>query len=367
MATINTPNMNLPVPVVGEEIGPQWAEDINLCLGVSGNAIDGHNHSPGNGVLIQPNGLDISSDLTFQGNNATALRSTRFAPQLTNISGPADIGALYEVGVDLWYNDGNGVQIRLTQSGGPVGATGNITGLVSPASAVYDPISLSLIWQSGVNIPATMDAGSIIVRDLTSNTYGITVQAPTLTSNYSLTLPALPGVQSFMTLDASGIISAPWTVDNTTIKIVSNQLVVQPNALGIQEEHSWELNGNYPLLSYPLDNIDSIFFAPRNITIHSVWIYNGNAGTSGNTIYDLQQGTTPSGAFTSILSTKGVINSTALSTVWTDSGSVVAAQTGVTKPILGTTAINAGIGIKFTLLSSMTGTATDARIRIFYS
>ena len=64
--------MSLPVPAVGNESGPQYAFDLNGCFAI----IDGHNHSPGSGVQINPSGILINADLPFGNNNATSLRST---------------------------------------------------------------------------------------------------------------------------------------------------------------------------------------------------------------------------------------------------------------------------------------------------
>lgn len=368
MAIIISPNMNLPIPVVGVEIGPQWASDINTCFGFSGSGVDGHDHSFGKGVPVKPNGLDINSDLTFQGNNGTDFRTTRFTIQPTVITPTnPDVAALYSVLGELYYNDNAGNAVQITNSGSVVGANGNITGLVPPASATYTAFNFTFTWQSDVGVPAIMDSGSLIVRDMSAPYNGTTIEAfSPLTSPYTLILPSsLPSQQSFMTLDAAGHISAPWTVDNSTIKIISNQLVAQASALG-QEEHAWELNGVYTGIAYPFNNIDSIFFAPYNITIQSVWIYSGTSGSSGTTEFDLKVATS-GGSFTTILSTTGKIASTAASTVWTDSGAIIASQTGVTKPVISTAAILAGQAIRFDLIQSMAGTASDARIRIFYT
>ena len=227
--TISSPNMNLPIPVVGVDPGPQWALDIDSCL----TLIDSHNHSPGSGVQITPLGLNINADLTFGSNNATNLRSARFTAQSSPLALATDLGCLYESGVDLWYNDGSGNQIRLTQSGSIVGTSGSITGLVSPASASYNAGSSTFIWQSAVNTPANMDAASYILRNLSANSKGLTLEPPNaMGSNYSLVLPSLPAQQNIMTLDASGNITAPWNVDNATLIVSSNQL--QVNSQGIQ-------------------------------------------------------------------------------------------------------------------------------------
>ena len=51
---------------------------------------------------------------------------------------------------------------------------------------------------------------------------------------------------------------------------------------------------------------------------------------------------------------------------YTDSNSIVPAQSGVIKAVLSTTNINAGSAIRWDLITSQTGVAKDARIRIYY-
>jgi hypothetical protein len=193
-------NMNLPIPETGIEPGPFYANDVNNSLSI----IDGHTHAFGSGVLITPQALNINTDLTIQGNNLTNLRSVRFSPQLSPLSGIADIGCVYESGVDLWYNDGLGNQVRITASGGVAGSPGSISGLVSPASASYNSGSSTFVWQSNVNTAANMDAGSYILRNLTANSDGLTLSPPTLSSSYTITLPQLPTSTSIMVMDVSG-------------------------------------------------------------------------------------------------------------------------------------------------------------------
>lgn len=228
MAINLSPNMNLPIPVVGQENGPQWASDLNNSLTI----LDGHTHAPGSGTPINPAGIAITSDLTFSDNNATNLRSSMYFPQGAPLSLPADIGCVYVSGVDLFYNDVNGVQIRLTQSGNIVGTAGSISGLVSPASATYSAGSSTFIWQSNVLTPANMDAASYIFRNLSASSFGVTVQAPAaLAVDYSLVLPSLPPSLRIMTLDASGNIAAPFYIDNSTLQVSANILSVADGSI----------------------------------------------------------------------------------------------------------------------------------------
>jgi hypothetical protein len=229
MSTLLSANMSLPVPVVGQEPGPEYATDVNNCMGI----IDSHNHAPGQGVQIDPTGLNINVDLTMNANNLIDVRSVRLDEQASAIAEAEDLGCIYNVLGDLFYNDGLGNQIQITQNGGIAGTPGSIANLVPPASASYVAAQESFVWESDVNTPANLDCGAVILRKIVASSPGITLQVPvSLASDYTITLPALPASQKFMTLDSSGNISAPWAVDGASLEISSNTLRVK--ALGIQ-------------------------------------------------------------------------------------------------------------------------------------
>lgn len=203
MPTNTSPNMGMPVPVVGQESGPQYATDINNSLTI----IDNHNHAAGAGVQINPAGININSDLTFNSNNATSLNSARFTALGAPLAGSSpNLDCIYVSGVDLYYNDGNGNQVRITQSGGVAGSPGSISNLTSPASASYQSGPGTFVWQSAANTAANMDMASITIRDQTANSNGITINVPpALAANYSMNLPpTLPGTAEVLTLDNSG-------------------------------------------------------------------------------------------------------------------------------------------------------------------
>lgn len=229
-----SPNMGLSVPAVGVTIGPDWASDINISLGL----IDAHDHSPGNGVQITPSGLNISSDLSFIGNNLTTARSVRFSAQSSPLAAAADVGAIYESGVDLYYNDGNGNQVRITQSGSVAGSAGTITGLPSgTASAAFSAASGTFVFQQATSTAANMDIGSLILRYPgsypTPAGNSIAFQAPTtLATGYAFTFPnTLPGSSgAWITSSTSGALSYT-NVDNSSVEISSSTLRVKANGI----------------------------------------------------------------------------------------------------------------------------------------
>lgn len=213
--------MSLPVPVVGSELGPAYAVDINNCMAL----IAQHNHSAGQGNPIGPSGLNINASLTLNSNPLVAIQYAAFTAQPSALPGSVPtIGAVYVAGVDLFYNDLNGNQIQITSGGSVTGATGTITGLPSgTAGAAYSSGSAAFIFTSATNTPANLDGASVTVRNLAASGKGVIVQAPgAVAADYPLVLPTLPAAQSFMTLDNSGNMAAPWTVDNSSIEVASN-------------------------------------------------------------------------------------------------------------------------------------------------
>lgn len=232
MPVLNSPNMNLPIPVVGQEPGPQYATDVNSCL----TLVDGHNHTPGYGAAIPSTGLNINADLTFNGFGILALSGATFTAQ----SGTPANNTIYEKGVDLYFVDGLGNDIQLTINGAVAGTPGSISNLVPPASASYVGASKTFFWQSNISIAANMDFASAILRNISPNsTFGLTLQPPAaLTSNYTLTLPSaasIPVSTSFMTLDSAGTMSTGPTVLGA---LTTANLSPSANILGTQLDPS---------------------------------------------------------------------------------------------------------------------------------
>lgn len=294
-----SPNMSLIVPVTGVDPGPDWANNLNASLSI----IDAHNHSLGSGVQITPSGINISSDLSFNANNAIAFKSVRFTSQASPLSSGSDIGCLYESGVDLYYNDGSGNQIRITQGGSVAGATGTITGLPSgTASASYASSSGTFVFQQATSTAANLDVASIAIRYPGSypSPAGnfIQLQAPTsLSSGYALTLPALPGANNtFLTINTSGSISSNIVVDNSTLAISSNNIIVKASGITTNEladnsvTTSKIVNSSITLAKMNTLSVDQPQIVIRNV------VTNGSTASNGAMVITASSGNASFGA-----------------------------------------------------------------------
>lgn len=199
--------MGLTLPTVSSTAGPAYATQNNAAF----TLLDSHDHSSGKGAQIPASALNINADLSFAGYNAYLLRSTRYSAQSAVLAAAADLGCIYSVNGDLYWNNSSGTAVRITDGAAISGAsTGSITGLPSGTAGVAFATATYTFTQA-TNRAATLDAGALVIRDTAVGPLnGITLQSPaSLASAYSLTLPAaLPGATSFVTLTSAGVLAA---------------------------------------------------------------------------------------------------------------------------------------------------------------
>lgn len=232
MAVTTTPNMGLNLPVPGQESGPEYATDNNAAFTV----IDGHNHAPGSGVQITPAGMNINTDLAFENTNAYQLRSVRMNNNGAPLATPSDLNEIYVSGGNLYYNNASGTAVQITSGSSVNAGAGSITGLPSGSASVTFSGS-TYVFQSATVTPATVDVGSVILRNTTASSKGLTLSPPSsLAADYGLVLPAIPAVQSFVTIDNSGNMAggtpypltgagiASNTIDNTKLTALGQQI-----------------------------------------------------------------------------------------------------------------------------------------------
>lgn len=228
MNVVITPNMSLPNPVPGVDPGIDYANNQYSANGI----IDGHNHSAGSGVQIQPNGLNINAALPFQNNPATGLQACSFTEQSSN----AVLNTIF-VGSDgnLYFNDGAGdASIKIT-SGGVVNATSS--GIAGPGSATASFVSSVLVVNQAANTPASIQAGTYLLGQtgVSGSNYLSLVPPSSLSGGgFTLTLPSQPGATSFLQIDASGNITAGPLISGgiTTSNIAAGTIVSSNIAAG---------------------------------------------------------------------------------------------------------------------------------------
>jgi hypothetical protein len=217
--------MQLTLPEVLVTSGPQYATQINSALDV----VDAHDHSTGKGVRITPSGLNINADLSFGNNQATGLKAVVLQAQ----SAVASLGALYNIGGNLFYRDGGNNAIQLT-SGGTlnVSSVGAITGLTSPASASFVSLNSSFVFQSNATTYGKLEIGDVLIYSRSAavgTAQAVTLVADPSTSAYSLRLPvSAPADNTLMRMKSGVNVSQFVTLLGTT-----NQVSVAHNTSDI--------------------------------------------------------------------------------------------------------------------------------------
>lgn len=220
----SSPYMDLPISIIGTTSGLGWEQNVNQSMLL----IDQHNHSPGQGVQVSPNGLNIDSDLSFQNNNASFLRTSRYSAQASPISNSGvDVGEIYVSGNELYYNDvTGGHQVQMTTNGSVNAGAGSITGLPSGTAGVSYSAG-TFTFNAATNLGANVFMRSLLLSNNSSSSQTLTLQPPAaMGSSIVQTLPSIPAQTNILTMDTSGNFLSVTNVDNSTIQISSNNIGV---------------------------------------------------------------------------------------------------------------------------------------------
>jgi hypothetical protein len=181
---MTTPFMGLTVPVPSTTqgipsapAGQDWATLITAIF----SKIDSHNHTSGNGAMITSSSILISSDFSLNGNNINAVNSLRLNSQGSTLSGSSDVGSLYQVLGDLYYNNGGGTAVKIT-TGSVVNSstTSNVnfleqavsSNITIAAAATFNLYSINTTAPRTITLPLAnaVAAGRwYIFKDLTGN------------------------------------------------------------------------------------------------------------------------------------------------------------------------------------------------------
>jgi hypothetical protein len=107
---VNTPNMDLELPVVGNS-RDEWGGILNEDL----EAVDSHDHTTGKGVQVPTAGININADLTMNSNALITIKSLQLNNLVSNPATGSNI--IFFKGGDLWWKDGSLVSRRVDLEG----------------------------------------------------------------------------------------------------------------------------------------------------------------------------------------------------------------------------------------------------------
>lgn len=271
MSFILSPNMNLSIPSIGQEPGPNYAFDVNSSL----TLIDQHDHSPGRGVQINPAGININADLSFNANSAINLTSLVLLSQTSN----STLQSIYvKPGTetpaiqDLWYNDSAGNAVQLTFNGLVNATIASLPGESFAAGTFF--------WKQGAGstVPANFDIGSITIRPnvaLTAN--GVVLGPPSgIGSQYNINLPLLPASTQVLTISPAGIMS---TTPNLIPSNAGSQgQFLRQNSTGGTINQNLNSNLTVITTSYAPTTVDDLILASSSALTITLYTAVGNVG-----------------------------------------------------------------------------------------
>lgn len=239
LATTVTGNMGLTIPTPGQTPGPAWANIIDQDLQI----IDAHSHVTSQGRQVPLAGIQFNSSINLLSGSTQAgvtpsgspsdllyPRTVRLYRQSSAFTpGGTDRAAVYALSnaggttAELVYVDGAGNVVPITNSGSVAGATGTISGLVSPASAAYATSggtgTITFRTNSSGPKSANLDFGAALLRDTgTNGANAVTIKSPSgLASAYNFILPTgYPGSTLALTMSSTGQL-ATSTIGNSQI------------------------------------------------------------------------------------------------------------------------------------------------------
>lgn len=298
-------SMNITPPVVSTTPGPEWAQELNDILT---STIAEHNHqSPNGGVTLTQDALNITDELSLNGNPLTNANSVGLASETS--SSVSGTNRLYNEAGDLYYRDGNGSGVRITENGGLAAASfGGISGLSgTQGSATFSGLS-TFVWKKTSTAYASMNNGPVKIysgNDLAPTNGIVLVSKDGLAADTTLTLPnQLPAgaSQSFMVLSGSGEITASVPLANG----ITNAMFRVENFVSSSEQDAFSVSAISPAAYADVPNLScSITTTGRPVQFivgspldslgtHQVLVEGGSLSAAGQIIVNIS-GTAASG------------------------------------------------------------------------
>lgn len=202
------------IPTVSSTLGPTYATNINSVLTEMRVTLD---------AKVTPAGMDMNADLSLR--SGATYYGIKDAHRVSLYAQPTALSAVtYPTSLytnsdgTLYYNDSAGNQIAITTTAGAVaGAAGNITGLASPASIVWNSGASDYEFYATATTFADLKARNILLND--GDTNFLQMIAPAMAADYSLTWPAAlpPAVTSLLSVTTAGIMAYTATPTVTTL------------------------------------------------------------------------------------------------------------------------------------------------------
>lgn len=117
--------MNLDLPVVSTTLGPAWASKINTAF----ETTDSHDHTDGKGTQIPTAGINVNASFNFNEFKAYGLLASQYEDQTATLTGASYASSVYSVDGDLYWTNGAGNAVQITDGGSLLSVPGTVSAL----------------------------------------------------------------------------------------------------------------------------------------------------------------------------------------------------------------------------------------------
>lgn len=255
-------------PIVSSDVDT-WGTKLNNYLQAIEDAVE---------AQVPISAVDFNGDVDV---NSQVLINTE-AVRLENLSatrsGVSNVGEVYEVNGDLYYNNSSGVAIQITTGSSIVSGGGGFTGLTSPALAQYTSGSelFELFSNTSTTKYGKLSIGGLRLFEFSTGVSNyVELIVPTTSSSVTFTLPnTVPASDEVLIMDSSGVIDHTNSA-NVTLGTVATTKVTETT----EKSEYFSVAGPGPTLNLISNRVEDILTAPETAII-PISIPNGHVITA---------------------------------------------------------------------------------------
>ena len=211
---MTTTNMSLNEPSVGTTAGPTWATEVNENF----TTIDQHDHTSGKGVQLTTSALNINADLEFNGNAATELKRLTIDSSAT---GSGTNYSVYQSGGNLFWYNGSGQAVQITDGSAVKTTGGSISGMSSDAAVQFSVNAYVFKWDTTTSPQsvAKISCSDISIYNFSNYNDLVTLKYTGSGASSELTLPDETGTLLSTATSFAGAISVGATGGSGSITL----------------------------------------------------------------------------------------------------------------------------------------------------
>lgn len=213
-------SISAALPVVSSTLGPAYATLLRAWCDEVEARLEGK---------VTPAGMNMNAALEMNDFEITELDAAQFTANLATLSGAGNARKIYVANGELYFTDGDGAVVQLTENGALAtggGALKTIEGDYSADSAAsLDYTSAStrfrLLSNDSTIVHARAQMSDLRLVGTGANpSFGVVVDVPALSASYSLTLPAaVPAATELVSMSAAGDLVADGKHGERTMPI----------------------------------------------------------------------------------------------------------------------------------------------------